>query len=143
MMSINSPRQRIVDISAALEISDRQSYEYIKNAEYLFGEILDVNPWIEMRVIYDRLMRVSEQAEKDEDYDTATKAAVKAAEVLEKIEKNKPSKQKVYTAITITTNPAALTSRIKTEEADYVELDNDGTIPEPEAERVLLHGEGV
>lgn len=141
MMSITAPRQRIVDISLALDISDRQAYEYVKNAEYLFGEILDVNPWIEMRLIYNRLSIVSEKAEKEGDFDTATKAAIKAAEVLEKIEKNKPRKEKVYTAITITTNPAALASRIATEDADYIEI--DGTVPEPETERVLLDREAV
>lgn len=142
MMSTKAPRARIVQITWAYQVTERCAYEYIQTAKYLFGEVLDVDPWIEKRAAYDRMIRLSERAEENGDYDTAVKAVDKAIALLERIEATTPAEPKIYRPITVTTNPAALKSRIQADDAEYIDL-NNGTIPEPEAIPLLRDGEAV
>jgi hypothetical protein len=141
MMGVKSPRSRIIQITYAYGVGERQAYDYIKQAKYLFGEVLDIDPWVERRAAYDRLIRLSELAEANDDYEVATKAMDKAMALLDRIEANTPQEAKIYQPITITTNPTALKSRIEAEDADYIDI--NATIPKPEATALLYGGEAV
>lgn len=147
MCAVKSPRNRIVDITYALDIGERQAYSYMKQCNWLFGEVLDVDPWVEKRAMYDKLIRIADKAEAEGDNETAMKANVKAIELLERIEANTPREAKIYQPIKITTDPAALKSRLPenvAEDAEFETLNlNDGTIPQPEATEIFQPGDAV
>jgi hypothetical protein len=138
MMGTPSPKERTMKVMEATGLSETGAYKQMKFAEELFGKLIDINPWIERRVVYTRLVELAKKAEDDEDIETAIKAFTKAADLLTKIEGEKKPVQKVYKAISITTNPDALASRLgNIAEADFEEMD-DESIPQPQATPVLL-----
>lgn len=125
-------RRRITKVEAACDVGNAQAFCLIKEAKEFWGELLEIDVWLERRLSYDRMMGLYEHALKAEEYGEAAKILDKAQKILLEIEKNAPKSANQYQPIQITTNPAMLGPQ---EYAEFAELPT--ALPQPETERIL------
>lgn len=126
-------RERIALISEQVEVTERTVYRDMEDAKRLFGDILNFDIELELRLAYDRYMELYEKAKADKDYDTARRCHDSALGVLAQIEQRTPKKQKIYPQITFTDDPKALRSRNDNSEAlDFEEIPSHASLLERE-----------
>lgn len=133
MVEQNTQRDRIKLISEAVQINERSVRDLMRDAQYLFGDILQVDSEFEKALLAERLWILHDKARDDGDYETAGK-------MLERIIKLKGYDREdggikredlVLPEITFTNNPKALTGST----GEYLEYE-EGDILEPEATRL-------
>ena len=127
------PRNRVFKVAGATGVQDRQAMKLIDDAKELFGEVLEVDIWLERRLAYQRLMGLYRHASEAKDFAAAEKIQKQALELLDKIEKTAPKEAKQYMPIQTTTNPKALTAR----NAQEIDFEDVPTVPKSEATPVL------
>lgn len=118
MCEQNTQRDRIRLISEVVDVSERTVGRYMKDAQYLFGEILELDVLFELHLMYDRYMKLYETVAQDgnatpfSNFDNARRALDSAKEILREIELRKPREAKEYQAILFTDDPRFLKSRL-------------------------------
>lgn len=128
-------RERLAVICEMLTVSERTAYKYIQDATALFGETLDIDHTLELRLAYERYLHIHDLAKKEEDWDNARRALDSAMTVRHEIEQRQPKRAKVYAAILFTNDPAALRPRNQEEgeEIDFDDINGSQSILEREA----------
>lgn len=130
MVEQNVQRDRIKLISEAVEINERSVRDLMRDAQYLFGDILQVDSEFEKAILAERLWILHDKASEAEDYETAGKMLERIIKLkgydredggIKREDLNLPE-------ITFTDNPKALTEST----GEYLDYE-EGDILEPEA----------
>lgn len=114
----NTQRDRVGAIAEILAVSERTVGRHIRDAQYLFGEILELDTLFELRLMYDRYLKLYEQVLQDgignpfNNFDNARRALDSANKILLEIELRKPREPREYQGIVFTDDPKFLKSRL-------------------------------
>lgn len=126
-----TPRGRIKMISQHIHVTERTVHNYMRDAQLLFGEILQIDVVLELNLAYSRIMKLYEKASKAGDFETARRCQSDALDIMARIEAKQPKEAKKYPTITFTSDPAALQAR---NVGEYLDFEDDPTrVLEPQA----------
>lgn len=124
VVKYNTPRQRLMPIIQAFQVSEREAFRLIESAKELFLDLLDLDYDLELRIMYDRYQQIAAKCKAEEDWDGVRKSMDSAQAVLEKIRASRPAEARNYTAITITN--------------DFTQYQTTSTLPESIEDAIIL-----
>lgn len=131
---------RIKEIAEQLSVSEPTANRLIKDAMYIFGDLIAVDTKAELEIGYQRYMAMLDMSMEKKDYEQAAKIQANATKLLDSLRLLEKPAKKQYTTIVFTDNPAALRPRNEdAEEADYSEILPNASLLEPETVAIPAH----
>lgn len=124
-----------------VDATEGQIAKYFREAQELFGDLLQVNIETELQAAYQRFMRLYEKAQTAGDFEAARRCQGDALKVLDLLELRKPKQQKQYPNIIFTSDPKAL--RPRNAEPEDIEFEDAPGLLEPETAPLPEHHQAL
>lgn len=122
---------RVRHLADTFQMTEMSARKALDDAAKLFGNIMKLNKSLELHMSRERFLGLGKKAEDMGDYEVARRCYESADKVMAEIERQKPPVTKVYPALILTDNPAALTARNQptdATEADILELETEAIL---------------